>query len=328
LYFKDNRAFLLSYPGNTTLLKPGVEILSINGIPVRDIISKLFVCFPSEGMNTTTKYYEINRKFNDYFVLLDNSSEFHLSFSPDGHHTLHTTVTSCSYALVAVLSTGHPAVTDPGFPVSVELLETDQTAILTIPTFAIRDVNRYNQFMDSLFADLKNKETKHLIIDLRGNSGGHPIFAAQLFSYLCREDFIYFNSDDRVEEFGPLYTPLPPSHFQFVGQSYCLVDGGCLSTTGHFISLASYHQTSLIIGEDPGSNFRCNDMSRQFTLPYSRIEINIPTKTFSTAVDEKDFDHEIVDVYVDQDLISITEGRDIIMDKTMEMIRKIAYSDL
>jgi hypothetical protein len=318
LYFNDDRAFLLSYPGNNILLKPGVEIFSINGVPVRDIISKLLVCFPSEGMNNTTKYHELNKRFFEYFVLIDNSREFHLSFTPDGQHTMHTTVTSCSYPLAKVLSQNHPADAYAEFPVTVELLETQNTAILTIPTFAIPDVNRYNQFMDSLFQGFKNNSTEHLIIDLRGNSGGHPIFAAQLLSYLCREDFVYFKPDDVVEEFGPLYTPIPPSPFLYQGQSYLLVDGGCLSTAGHFISLAKYHQTSVIIGEEPGSTFRCNDMSRQFIMPYSGMEINVPTKTFTTAVKEENLDQGVVDIYVERDVCSIINKKDPAMEKAME----------
>jgi hypothetical protein len=71
---------------------------------------------------------------------------------------------------------------------------------------------------------------------------------------------------------------------QFKGDIYVFVDGGCLSTTGHLISLLKYHTNAVFIGQAPGSTYRCNDFSVKETLPNTKIEVNIPRTTFETAV--------------------------------------------
>jgi len=75
-----------------------------------------------------------------------------------------------------------------------------------------------------------------------------------------------------------------PNRLKFEGNIYVFVNGGCLSTTGHLISLLKFHTNAIFIGEEPGSTFQCNDFSIQLTLPISGIELNVPRTTFETSV--------------------------------------------
>jgi hypothetical protein len=77
---------------------------------------------------------------------------------------------------------------------------------------------------------------------------------------------------------------MSPSPKSFKGQLYIITNGGCLSTTGHFVSLVKYHTLALFAGEAPGSHFYCNDLSAQFILPESGIMVNIPQAVFKTKV--------------------------------------------
>lgn len=54
--------------------------------------------------------------------------------------------------------------------------------------------------------------------------------------------------------------------------------------TGHLISLLKYHTNAVFIGEEPGSTFRCNDLSLQITLPNTGIELKVPRTAFETNV--------------------------------------------
>jgi hypothetical protein len=115
--------------------------------------------------------------------------------------------------------------------------------------------------------------------------GGHPIFAAQLFSYLTDQEFTYFQRNPDVVDFEPLFNPMQANPLHFEGNLFVLVNGKCLSTTGHLISLLKYHTQAKFIGEEPGSSYLCNDFSTQIKLPNSGIEANIPRTTFITAVE-------------------------------------------
>ena len=79
------------------------------------------------------------------------------------------------------------------------------TGLLKVSSFAIPEMDHYFNQLDSIFSDLKTNNIQNLIIDLRDNSGGHPIFAAQLFSYLTDREFIYFKRNEDVKDFEPLY---------------------------------------------------------------------------------------------------------------------------
>ena len=198
----------------------------------------------------------------------------------------------------------------PMRPFSFHINRNPEIGILEVSSFGIRNMEEYFAFLDSTFRVME--DVPNLLLDLRDNQGGHPIFAAQLFSYLTASDFTYFQRNPDVEEFEPLYHVMEPNQLHYNGNIYVLVNGACLSSTGHLISLLKYHTGALFIGEEPGSSFLCNDKSIQLQLHNTKMEVNIPRTTFVTAVtgfSEKEafpLDYE-VNVSV-QDLLNGTDS--------------------
>ena len=168
-------------------------------------------------------------------------------------------------------------------PYSFHLNTSPEIGVLAVSSFGIRNMEKYFAFLDSTFRIME--DVPNLLLDLRDNHGGHPIFAAQLFSYLTNNDFTYFQRNPDVEDFEPLYNTMEPNQLHYKGNIYALVNGSCLSTTGHLISLLQYHTEAIFVGEQPGSTFRCNDFSIQLQLPNTGMELNIPRTTFMTAVE-------------------------------------------
>ena len=276
----DNRAYYLSdFTGVESDVLAGTEILRINDVPISDIIGQIFSMIPSEGGCVTTKYNEINHNFHKYFYLSDHSDTFEVEFQTGDGIKRHS-YQSCGFGAVSEARASGGALPDVHFSVD----RTNDVGFVTIPSFAIRDMEGYMHTLDSLFQELHTLKTGHLVIDLRDNQGGHPIFAAQLFSYLTPNEFTYFKRNPEAEAFEPLYNPMQPDQRSYDGNLIVLVNGGCLSTTGHLISLLKYHTEAIFIGEEPGSTFSCNDFSIQFTLPNTGMEVNIPRTTFETAV--------------------------------------------
>jgi hypothetical protein len=172
-----------------------------------------------------------------------------------------------------------------------------------------------------VFIKLKQHKTRTLVIDLRDNDGGHPIFAAILYSYLRQEEFIYFRENPDVPDFEPLYNTMEANENSFDGNCYVLINGGCLSTTGHLISLLKYHKRAVFIGEEPGSWFYCNDFSKQVKLPNTQIEVNIPQATFQTKVSGyKIRDHFQVDHSVKLSVDDLINNSDVYMEFIHENI--------
>jgi len=83
LFILDKKAYSLAPYGEANAgsgIDPGSEIISINNMPVKRIISELLSIIPSEGNNMTTKYQELNRDFQSYFHMLDPSESFLIAY--------------------------------------------------------------------------------------------------------------------------------------------------------------------------------------------------------------------------------------------------------
>lgn len=279
IFIHDHSIYALSSWGNTEAgLVPGTEILYINQGSGRQIVEELLNLIPAEGNNQTTKYQELNQHFHRYYHLLDPSREFEIVAGGVSHPR--------QVRMEGRMFHEKPTVSKPeeGPPVVFQIEGDSDLALLQVKSFGIRDMESYFALLDSAFLLVKTENIPHLVLDLRDNKGGHPIFAAQLFSYLSHGEFTYFQPNKEVTDFEPLYHPMQANKLRFKGNLYVLVNGHCLSTTGHLISLIKYHTEAKFIGEEPGSSFRCNDFSTQIKLPNSGLEVNIPRTTFVTAV--------------------------------------------
>ena len=280
LFFDDGKAFYVSgLSEDENQLLPGDEILAINGEPIDRIRENLFYLIPAEGCNETTRYNELNKSFNSLFYLLDDSETFEIRFRT-GASLKDLKVSSVKLADV---KWGHN-VTDNGKTVEYSLADENALGILKVSSFAMPNMDRYLFQLDSIFNDLKGKDVRDLVLDLRDNRGGHPIFAAQLLSYLTDQEFVYFKRNEDVKEFEPLYNAMQPNETNFNGNTYVFINGGCLSTTGHLISLLKFYTDAKFVGEEPGSSYTCNDFSMQLGLPHTGILLNVPRTEFETAV--------------------------------------------
>jgi len=280
VFVQDKKVYCLSAFGNPDVgINPGSEILVINHRPVSEIIETLLAVIPSEGNCMTTRYQELNRNFHSYYHMMDPAETFLIEFSSSGsRESLH--LPACTYDQVQLLDHKQKPMQAYGF----HMESNPEYAVLEAASFNIRNMEDYFALLDSSFQMLKKKEIPYLVLDLRNNNGGHPIFAAQLFSYLTDSEFTWFRRNPEVEDFEPLYNPMQANLNSYGGEVLVLVNGGCLSTTGHLISLLKYHTDAVFIGEEPGSTFSCNDFSIQLTLPVTGIEMNIPRTTFKTDV--------------------------------------------
>ena len=280
LFFYSGKAFYISgVPEGNPVLSPGNEVISINDKSIHEIINQSFYYIPSEACNTTTKYNKLNKKFNTLFYLLDDSQRYNVRFKT-GDSIKSITVPSSNLSDINI----DYDTSDINKQVDFTYINIKHVGVLKVSSFAIPDMDHYFNELDRIFSDLKTNNIQNLIIDLRDNSGGHPIFAAQLLSYLTDREFIYFKRNEAVKEFEPLYNTMQPNKLNFVGNVYVFINGGSLSTTGHLISLLKYYTNAIFFGEEPGSTFRCNDFSVQVTLPKSGIVVNVPRTTFETSV--------------------------------------------
>jgi len=131
----------------------------------------------------------------------------------------------------------------------------------------------------------RKKRIRNLIIDIRGNAGGDPKLSSAFLVNLTQKEFQYFTKTKKgIDLYPNLVKVQKPGKNVFSGEVYVLIDGGCGSSTGHFLSLVKYHNWATIIGTETGSSFSCNDGSIKLTFPNTKCSFNLPTRTFATAV--------------------------------------------
>ncbi|NIM47848.1 MAG: hypothetical protein GTN78_13590 [Gemmatimonadales bacterium] len=279
--FVDNRAYIIRNYRDQTPVAVGSEVVAINGVPVSSLLREFLSSTPSDGHNETHILYWVNRNSHSIFssaLGYPESYRIELVEPPNAAtRVLIVPGMSGSEIATAVEERG-PQGRMP--PLQLEVIDSLKAAVLTIGTFVSDPADSFHEFLVTSFAELESRGTQSLIVDVRGNYGGHPDNSVDLLRHLADSTFTYFAPEVGNE----LVHPVEPLETAFRGDKYFLIDGGSFSTTGHFISIVKYHDLGTLIGQESGGTFICNDNSMRLTLPNTRIGGRVARTTFATAV--------------------------------------------
>ncbi len=267
-------------------LPPGSTIISINGEPAGQILTRVEDCLPADGMNETFKYFTMNLDFKSiYHDCLDSRGSFTIVARTPGNGNETTRVVPAkSQDAIQAFKIAHQIV-DPHPPlITTSFSEQPGFAVLKIRFFDFDDdLNAFAERIRRFFQQISDSGTEALILDLRGNDGGGPYAAAHLLGYLIGRPFRYYSRQSTFL-FGDLKKAQPVPDHAFSGDLFVLIDGGTYSTTGHFISLLKGHGVGTFIGEESGGSYACNGGYREHRLRNTGIELLLPHATFITNV--------------------------------------------
>lgn len=182
----------------------GAEIISINSIPISEIIVNLYKYYTTDGFNTTGKRIGIRTNFSKYYRFnygLQNKFQVvykrHLSNSEE-----RVNINNVSYfeyyenfrkMYSLPLDKFYYADLKDNQKYSYKQIDS-QTGLLTIYTFSMGNEitdehKKYVTFLDSIFSEIKRRELKNLIVDIRENGGGTDPNDIVTYSYLTQRDF-------------------------------------------------------------------------------------------------------------------------------------------
>ncbi len=202
----------------------------------------------------------------------------------------------------------------------LEIIDNKNTAILSLTSFNFETLNTYNaflRFLENSFRLIKQNNIKNLIIDCRENGGGQYNSTYSALSYLVNKNLYEFDSSFQrfkflsykkfispkdtsiVAEEDTAYlkydlisnnryklkkeeiTEWIPKDYIFRGNLFLLINGNVASATSTFAAILKDKTNVIVVGEESGgSNYLHNSSVINFTLPNSKINVDIPLRSF------------------------------------------------
>lgn len=295
----------------------GREVVAINGRTSGQIIRQLYDAIPADGQNLTRKIKFINRGFGAYYhEHVDTAGVFDVGLQSPGNATVSSVI------LNGISPEAWSRLRPSGEGDDVEIASydfTDTHARLWVKSFNFytgAGMQRFREVVDAFFAELAERKSPNLILDLRGNGGGEPRLGAYVLSHLIRKPTLYFTED--AGYYPTLRSPTAPAANAYTGPLFVLVDGDVFSTNGHLVSLLKYHDIGFIIGEETGGSYSCTANNTNAVLTHSRLRLSYATSTFTTAVQGLPPARGVFpDEEILPDVHDVVARRDVVMDRAL-----------
>lgn len=255
-------------------IRPGMEILEINGRKVTDILSRMWSTEAADGDIETSKRVHIQRGFPMYYwVLVEQAGDFTVKAQDSAGRIVTPKLAGVKRAdraknqnpVNAAMQAGVGKLGWSTKNLSVRFLKDPEVAQIRIRSFVGDD---YPRWIEDTFKMLREKGAKSLILDLRGNGGGNDMFGAMLVSYLTDKPFRYFDHIS-IKSIDPSFRRHSDWPADLTGQ---LREGVTPNPAGGYFVTAKLHQG--VAKQLPGKH------------PFlGKVYVLIDGGTFSTAAD-------------------------------------------
>lgn len=202
-YGLNEKVYVLFNGSANQRIKPGFEILNINGRSIEFIKKQLYAYASSDASieNSKIRFLAGSLFWMFYYTLIDQSEQFDITFKDlEGKlqtfqvNALKPRVSMSNYkknpvnkSILKKYKQGKRAMFKLDFPKDV-----DRTATISISVFggdSEEDAKqKTRKFMDMAIKKMKKAGVESLIIDLRSNQGGWDIVGSELLSYFVKGD--------------------------------------------------------------------------------------------------------------------------------------------
>lgn len=341
-------------------LEAGTEILEINDRAVSEVFAILKRHIIADG--TSQSHFPLIAQDyfpNAYSNFIENPDSFRLKVRPNsGGETIALALPALSRSVLD--STARLRLPPPaprGIPLRYTYLDSSSTGIFTIKWFNKGYIAHFGQdfesFTDSVFADLAQREARHLVIDVRDNPGGWTAYGKYLLSYLVEGKRPYMR-EVRVRKTGEYsFEPLLESESPYAdtmrfdtveqgllawanypslwvegkekngfrGKVYALINGASMSCSSVFAGLLRENTEAEFIGQEcGGAATGSGSMVISLRLPLSGIKLSLSTAEYETAVSKQPEGRGVMPDHA-LDVPGKTKGEgDLEMEKAMELI--------
>jgi C-terminal processing protease CtpA/Prc len=203
IFFMENKYYVTVNGSKDTSVKPGDELLAINGIPVTNIRTQMQKLLWADGYNEMGKSKALDEAYFSmfYYLLIERPTEFKLTLkNQQGKEfqvallaqTFRTTINNYKQNSVnkeILQSANQKNKLDRKKGWRLTIREGEKIGVMRINAFGggkseEEARKKMRDFLDNCMRQLKEKQVQDLIIDLRYNGGGWDIQGVELFTYL------------------------------------------------------------------------------------------------------------------------------------------------
>jgi hypothetical protein len=182
----------------------GAEIISVNGIPMKNLISEFGKYYTTDGKNLTGKRLGLRAHFARYFRLNYGLKDNFKIFFKENNANKSEEVVFNSVSYAKYYERFNKRHSQPYDQIYYEDLDKNQkysfkqidslSGVLKVHSFDMGNESstehkEYAKFLDSVFTKIKKSNLKNLIVDIRQNGGGQDPNDLITYSYLAQRKF-------------------------------------------------------------------------------------------------------------------------------------------
>jgi len=297
----DNQVFVVKAFSNEGVLNRGDEILRINGKSSSEIISEMSAYVSSDGHIKANVEKTLSLSFPwKYYLFMEQPEVFQITYKTSGSQAKETAKISAitreemvknyqqRYANEKVEKAAEGK--DKVYEFEIE----DDMAVLTLKSFnrSLVEDNKLKakKFYKEIFEELEDKAVSHLIVDVRGNTGGRNEFAFEILPFIQKRQSdgvvktSYSWSGKKRE-----YKIPSKKKLAFSGDVYVLVNGSTFSAGSTVARYLKEYADATVIGEEGGGRYEgfAGGSSEAVYLPNSKLRILIPRYLIEFAPSSK-----------------------------------------
>jgi C-terminal processing protease CtpA/Prc len=184
-----------------TSIKEGSEILSINGISTKNILSQLLMRQIRDGHNQTYPIWILTNYFKEYFSFsFGHPAKFSIKYKLRNSDQQTTDISSLSKDSIRIYRqakySNRALLTNEKQGIVLEMNKQSGIATLRVKSFDNGILNSvykqdFNSTVQKMFIQIYNARIRNLILDIRDNQGGDFEPGKLLLSYLLRHSVKY-----------------------------------------------------------------------------------------------------------------------------------------
>ncbi|HJR99399.1 MAG TPA: S41 family peptidase, partial [Flavobacterium sp.] len=216
--FYNDKLYVIKNKSATKTIPPGTEVIAVNGIQPQKLINEYNNYYSSDGFNESFKKQLAAKRFVAAFttefgikdslnyVFKINDSIKNITIKRFKKDSLDKKAKKLTQKTIPVNKSKQLALkrkkringydkTNKIFIRELSFLPKDSIAILKIRGFK---KGNFSKFYKESFAEIKKKNTKIVIIDLRNNGGGRLNEIVNLYTYLADSSFVFLKKSEVV----------------------------------------------------------------------------------------------------------------------------------